>query len=94
MGDTTTEHAIERIFDKLDDMAEKQATVAKNLEVHIASEAEWQSHISDTIKAHTQEHSAAATVWRKGVVGTIFMLIGTLVVWAASFIWQHTQRGS
>jgi len=93
MSDATTQHAIDKIFEKLDDMATKQAEVGQRLEVHIAAETEWQKNTTDKLDTHINEHVAASTVWRKGVVGFLFMLLGTVTVWAASFIVQHLTTG-
>jgi hypothetical protein len=93
MSDATTQHAIDKIFEKLDDMATKQAEVGQRLEVHIAAETEWQKNTTDKLDTHINEHLAASTVWRKGVVGFLFMLLGTVTVWAVSFIVQHLTTG-
>jgi hypothetical protein len=86
------QRTIERVYDKLDEVVANQATLQSALDVHIASEQGWQQGITEKLEDHVDEHRAASNIWRKGVVGALFTLIGTLVVWLASFIWQHAGK--
>ena len=85
---------IQRIFEKLEEITEKQAELSARLEVHVATETQWQENTTEKLDTHIDEHRAASNVWRKGVVGAVFMILGTLVVWAASFIWTHSGKAS
>jgi hypothetical protein len=86
------QRTIERIYDKLDEVVANQASIHTALDVHVASEQGWQKAITEKLDNHVDEHRAASNVWRKGVVGAFFAVIGTLVVWVASFIWQHVGK--
>ena len=86
------ERAIERIYDKLDKVVANQAIIQSALDVHVAAEQGWQESITEKLNDHVDEHRAASNVWRKGVVGAFFTIIGTLVVWLASFVWQHVGK--
>jgi hypothetical protein len=87
--DETTNHAIERIFEKLDKLSEDQGQIGLRLGEHVAREQEWQENITEKIDSHVEEHRASTAVWRKGVVGVIFMLVGSFLVWASQIIWSH-----
>lgn len=89
MSDTPTQHDFDKLYEKLEEVAKQQGALKTALEVHVATETQWQTTMSDKIDNHVTEHQAASNIWRKGVVGMFFMLVGTLIVWASSFIWQH-----
>jgi len=87
----STETAINRIFEKLDELGKAQAQIDQKLEVHIVSEQAWQEATKEKLDGHVAEHQAASTIWRKGAVGAVFMLLGSIIAWAAAIIWNTSR---
>ncbi len=88
-GLTSNDELIPLLFEKLDQLATAQAEIKSKLEIHIATEAEWQANMEKNLTTHLDEHKAMTSVWRKGAVGALFMLVGSLIVWAASVIYHR-----
>jgi hypothetical protein len=77
------------LLDKLDGLKEQQAELEKKLDVHVATETAWQDATKKTLDEHIEEHKAWTSIWRKGAIGVVFMLAGTLITWIGSFVWAH-----
>lgn len=88
-GLTAPDDLMVLLFEKLEEVKATQSQIQEDLRVHVASETGWQKNIEQKIDTHIEEHKAATNVWRKGAVGAAFMLIGSLVIWLASFVWAH-----
>lgn len=80
---------VRMLLAKLDGLSASQAELQRKLDVHVSTEEQWQKAMKETVDKHIEEHKAWSSIWRKGAIGIVFMLVGTLITWLGSFVWAH-----
>ncbi len=77
------------LHEKLDDMTQRIAEMSEKLSVHIAKEELSYQEINTKLSDHLQEHKDSDTMWRRGAVGVVFTVVGSIIVWVLKIVWTH-----